>query len=254
MPQFQSYINEEPVTAQRKPFFQNQDDTSRDSFPDPGTARANIAATPDHPEGTTKDNWAKEHTHQTVLQQHCSFFDRDHDGVIWPMDTYIGFRSLGFNILLSLLAIFVIHLNFSYPTSPSWIPDPFFRIRISGIHKDKHGSDSGTYDTEGRFIPQHFEDIFTKYAPPGQDGLTFNDMCKMLKGQRLIIDPVGWFGAFFEWVAAYLLLWPEDGVMRKDDIRRIYDGSIFYELAERRKIEKKKAIAEALRATNIGNM
>lgn len=38
-------------------------------------------------------------------------------------------------------------------------------------------------------------------------------------------------------MATYLLLWPEDGRMQKDDIRRIFDGSIFYEIAARR--EKK---------------
>ena len=29
----------------------------------------------------------------------------------------------------------------------------------------------------------------------------------------------------------YLLLWPEDGVMRKEDIRRCFDGSIFQQKA-----------------------
>lgn len=33
-------------------------------------------------------------------------------------------------------------------------------------------------------------------------------------------------------VAVYLLLWPDDGIMRKEDIRRVYDGSIFYKKAE----------------------
>lgn len=33
-------------------------------------------------------------------------------------------------------------------------------------------------------------------------------------------------------VATYLLIWPEDGIMRKEDIRGIYDGSIFYKKAE----------------------
>lgn len=33
-------------------------------------------------------------------------------------------------------------------------------------------------------------------------------------------------------LATYLLLWPDDGVMRKEDIRRIYDGSIFQHKAD----------------------
>ncbi|KAI1297559.1 hypothetical protein EDD11_007032 [Mortierella claussenii] len=242
MPQsrFRTFLEEEPATTQRKPFSQHQDG-AQCGFPDAGTARANIAATPAHPNGTLADNWAKRHSHETVLQQHCNFFDSDHDGIIWPLDTFRGFHALGFNFVLSLIALFVIHSNFSYPTAPSWIPDPFFRIWTRRIHKDKHGSDSGTYDNEGRFVSQHFEDIFSKYAPPGQDGLTINDVWNLLKGQRVIMDPIGWFGAFFEWMATYLLLWPEDGVMKKEDIRRIYDGSLFYELAARRKSEKSKA-------------
>ncbi|KAG0354407.1 caleosin domain-containing protein [Gamsiella multidivaricata] len=225
-------IPEQPVTVERQPFLQHQ--SAINHFPDPGTARANVAATPSHPAGTTKDNWAARHSRQTVLQQHCEFFDRDHDGVIWPHDTFLGFYAIGFNVVLSLIAVFIIHSNFSYPTSASWIPDPFFRIWLQRIHKDKHGSDSGTYDTEGRFVPQHFEDIFAKYARDGKDGLTLTDVWGLLKGQRVIMDPIGSFGAFFEWMSMYWVLWPEDGVMRKEDIRRIYDGSLFYDLAEKK--------------------
>merc|ERR1712225_175153 len=65
----------------------------------------------------------------SVLQQHIIFWDRNGDGVITPIDTYIGFRELGFNIFFSLIAVVVINLNFSLPTrlAHSWIPDPLFR-------------------------------------------------------------------------------------------------------------------------------
>ena len=162
-----------------------------------GTARANIAPSSESPKGTTNDKWAEKHSHQTVLQQHCDFFDRDHDGVLWPKDTFIGFHRLGFGIILSWVAVLVIHGNFSYPTCSGWLPDPFFRVFLKNIHKDKHGSDTGTYDTEGRFIPQKFEDIFAKYAE-GRDYLTIWDVSNVLKGQRCIADPIGWGGAFFE--------------------------------------------------------
>lgn len=33
-------------------------------------------------------------------------------------------------------------------------------------------------------------------------------------------------------LATYLLIWPEDGVMRKEDVRRIFDGSIFQQKAD----------------------
>jgi peroxygenase len=123
-------------------------------------------------------------------------------------------------------------------------------IFLKNVHKDKHGSDTGTYDTEGRFLPQKFEDIFAKYAE-GRDYLTIWDVSNVLRGQRCIADPIGWGGAFFECgfnscpclhiigltktgIATYIMLWPKDGRMMKEDIRGIYDGSIFYTIAERR--------------------
>ncbi|KAH9861735.1 hypothetical protein J1614_011488 [Plenodomus biglobosus] len=222
-------IRDVAVTEERKPYM-NVDDSRLQHA---GTARANLAPSVEAPHGTTQNDWAKKHSHQTVLQQHCDFFDQDHDGVLWPQDTFVGFHRLGFGVILSLVAVFVIHANFSYPTCSGWLPDPFFRVFLTNIHKDKHGSDTGTYDHEGRFVPQRFEDIFAKYAA-GRDYLTIWDLSNILKGQRCIADPIGWGGALFEWLATYLMLWPEDGRMLKEDIRGIYDGSIFYTLAARR--------------------
>lgn len=48
-----------------------------------GTARVNIAASVETPRGTEKDDWAKNHEDQSVLQQHIDFFDGDKDGLIW---------------------------------------------------------------------------------------------------------------------------------------------------------------------------
>jgi hypothetical protein len=39
-------------------------------------------------------------------------------------------------------------------------------------------------------------------------------------------------------MAIYILLWPEDRRMKKEDIRRMYDGSLFYEIAARRAKQK----------------
>lgn len=122
---------------------------------------------------------------------------QDHDGVIWPIDTFKGFYALGYGIVFSLFAAIVINGAFSYPTLSGYLPDPLFRIYMRNIHKDKHGSDSGTYDNEGRFVPQKFEDIFSKYAE-GRDYVTVRDVLRFLRGQRLIADPFGWFGALFE--------------------------------------------------------
>lgn len=264
-------IKEVPVTVERRPFIPTEGD---DALKDPGTtvqchststaltqptgtARANQAADVQHPHGTQKNNYARDHKDQTVLQQHLAFFDRDSDGVIYPFDTYIGFHRLGYGILLSLLSVIIIHANFSYPTIPGYLPDPRFPIYVARIYKDKHGSDSGTYDTEGRFVPQKFEDIFAKYAGD-RKSLTFGELLGYLKGQRLVMDPFGWGGAIFEcefastfrnsclcswWtnrfagMATWILI-AREGRIHKEDIRGIYDGSIFYEIAARREKQK----------------
>ncbi|KAG6015087.1 hypothetical protein E4U41_004707 [Claviceps citrina] len=228
---FQSGIPDVPVTVERPLFLQPDDGRP---LPHIGTARANMAATHGHPQGTNKNNWAERHQNQSVLQQHCEFFDRDRDGIIWPTDTLRGFHALGFNLLLSLFAAVIIHGSFSYPTVPGLLPDPLFRIHLASIHRDKHGSDTGTYDNEGRFAPQKFEDMFAKYCRGGEY-MTWDDVTSLLSGQRVFADPVGAGAAFFEWLATYILLWPEDGKMKKEDVRRVYDGSIFYDIAAARR-------------------
>ncbi|MCJ1252323.1 hypothetical protein MMC24_000128 [Lignoscripta atroalba] len=221
-------IKEQPVTEQRKPYTP----AYGDNLIDAGTARANIAASRESPNGTMEDDYAKTHQHQTVVVQHVEYWDTDRDGIIWPQDTYVGCRKWGWSIPLSALVTFIINFNLSYPTVPGWLPDPFFRIYTQRLYKDKHGSDSMTYDNEGRFKPQQFEDIFAKYDKEGKGGLTWSDAMDLCKGQRLLFDLFGMTASLMEWTATYLFLWPEDGVMRKEDIRGVYDGSIFYKKAE----------------------
>ncbi|KAI9880463.1 MAG: hypothetical protein M1830_002815 [Pleopsidium flavum] len=178
---------------------------------------------------------AKAHHLIQVVVQHTDYFDRDHDGVIWPSDTYVGFRAWGWSIPLCLYATFLINFFLSYPTVPSILPDPFFRIFTQRMHKAKHGSDSMSYDNEGRFRPQNFEDFFAKYDKDGKGGLTVEELWTAWKGQAFVLDFFGWGAAFFEWLATYLLIWPEDGVLRKEDVRGVFDGSIFYKKAEQHK-------------------
>ncbi|KAI1006293.1 hypothetical protein K3495_g1922 [Podosphaera aphanis] len=220
-----------PVTEQRRPFIQSDDEIRLHQA---GTARANEAASVEAPHGTQTDGYAQRHRTQTVLQQHVAYFDTDQDGVIWPWDTFVQFRRLGYNLLLSVLSMFIIHASFSYPTVAGLLPDPFFRIYVAQINRDKHGSDSGSYDPEGRFESQKFEDIFAKYASGDKQGITWGEIWRYMQGQRVLMDPFGWFAALFEWGATYILLWPADGRMRKDDIRRIFDGSLFYDIDKQR--------------------
>ncbi|KAK3936724.1 putative peroxygenase 3 [Diplogelasinospora grovesii] len=197
----------------------------------PSIARANLAVATEKPEGSV--DFSGEYGDYTVLQQHCLFWDRNMDGAIYPWDTYIGFRELGFNILFSFLAMLVININFSYPTrlAYSYIPDPWFRVYIGSMHKAKHGSDSGTYDKEGRFLPQMFEDMFSKFDSDQDGRLGTKDLLDMIHGHRLAADPFGWFAAYFEFGATWLLV-QKNGKVEKEDLRQIYDGSIFFRIRE----------------------
>ena len=126
------------------------------------------------------------------------YWDQDHDGIIWPIDTYRGVRAWGWSPPLALLTALIINLNLSYPTVHGWLPDPFFRIWVDRLYKAKHGSDSMTYDNEGRFRPQNFEDLFAKYDLGSKGGLDVSDLFRFWKGQSMVFDFFGWSAAFLE--------------------------------------------------------
>lgn len=160
-----------------------------------------------------------------------------------------------------------IHGSFSYPSCNSWLPDPFFRVFVNNMHMCKHGSDSESYDTEGRFVPAKFEEIFTKvmcfqdkkslvytaltncychtttsqYAKTTPNGLTIRELWQFTQGTRNIMDPVGWTAMKLEWFTLYLLC--ADGTthtLSKDAMRAQYNGSLFYAIAA----EREKMLAQ----------
>ncbi|EHA21672.1 hypothetical protein ASPNIDRAFT_125717 [Aspergillus niger ATCC 1015] len=132
---FSTTAPECPVTAAREPARYTNDYIEK-----PGVPRANTTASIDRPDGD--ESYTKQFSDFTPLQQHVLFWDRDRDGQIYPWDTYIGFRELGFNMLFSFLAVLIINLNFSYPTrlAHSFLPDPWFRVYVDAVHKAKWGA------------------------------------------------------------------------------------------------------------------
>lgn len=64
LPKVQTAVPRVAVTFQRPPF--NPSEEVIEKLGNAGTARANIAPSADHPDGTTEKNWDKRHRNMTV--------------------------------------------------------------------------------------------------------------------------------------------------------------------------------------------
>ncbi|OEL27268.1 Peroxygenase [Dichanthelium oligosanthes] len=228
----------------------------QEQLPKPYLARALEAVDPSHPQGTK----GRDHRGLSVLQQHAAFFDRNGDGIIYPWETFQGgmirqayqvdsavvrvmfvprcfpgLQAIGCGLPVSFMGSILINLVLSYPTQPGWLPSPFLSIHIKNIHKGKHGSDSESYDTEGRFDPSKFDAIFSKYGRTHPDALTLHELTSMLQGNRNMYDFIGWIAAAGEWLLLYSVAKDKDGLLHRETIRGAFDGSLFERLEDNKK-------------------
>nr|GMD70515.1 probable peroxygenase 5 isoform X1 [Ipomoea batatas] len=168
----------------------------------------------------------------TPMEKHVMFFDTNNDGVIYPWETYRGFRRIGSGFLLSIGITIFIHVILSSRTRPGKWPSPLFPIVVKNIKHGKHGSDTGAYDSEGKFVPSKFEEIFKKHARINPNALTSAEVDELLRDNREPKDYLGWIGAISEWKVLYLLAKDDKGMLPKDRVRGVYDGSLFEQMAK----------------------
>ncbi|XP_066371236.1 probable peroxygenase 5 isoform X1 [Miscanthus floridulus] len=172
-------------------------------------------------------------SNMTELQMHVSFFDRNKDGILIPLETFQGFVAIGCEIAFSTAAASTIHTALAPLTNPPGALPPYVNIYVEYIHKAIHGSDTGAYDSKGRFVQEKFDEIFTKHAHIRKDALSLLEVEEMLTFNRDVLDPASWAAAEAEWQLIYQLAHDRYGFLTKERARGIYNGNIFVELEER---------------------
>lgn len=57
-----------------------------------------------------------------------------------------------------------------------------------------------------------------------------------------VAELLQWTAAMLEWGTTYLMLSPRDGIVTKEQIRTMYDGSLFYKIAREVEMKQKKEV------------
>ncbi|KAH0874933.1 hypothetical protein HID58_072295 [Brassica napus] len=152
------------------------------------------------------------------LQRHVAFFDRNKDGIVYPSETYQGFRAIGCGYLLSAFASLFINMGLSSKTRPGKGFSFSFPIEVKNIHLAKHGSDSG------------FEEMFAKHSKTHPDALTGEELKQLLNANKEPNDRKGAIAGYTEWKMLHYLCKDKNGLLHKETVRAAYDGSLFEQL------------------------
>ncbi|KAF7090901.1 hypothetical protein CFC21_093581 [Triticum aestivum] len=169
----------------------------------------------------------------TALEKHVAFFDTDNDGIVSFSETEQGLRAIGLGAIEAAASATLINGAIGPKTRPENATTSRFDIYIANIQKGIHGSDSGSYDAQGRFVPAKFNDIFTKYAKVKPNALNEDELDAMRTANRKEGDFKGWAASKAEWGMLYSLAKDKDGFLQKDTVRTVYDGSLFAKLAKK---------------------
>jgi len=169
----------------------------------------------------------------TALQKHVAFFDTDNDGIVTYSETEAGLRAIGLGAATATAAAALINGVIGPKTRPDNASTSRMDIYIENIQKGMHGSDTGSYDAQGRFVEVKFDTIFTTYAKAEPSALNETELEDMRQANRASNDYQGWAASKAEWDMLYSLAKDKDGFLQKDTARAVYDGSLFVTLAQK---------------------
>jgi peroxygenase len=186
------------------------------------------------------------------LQRHAAFFDRDFDGSVTLGQTFRGLRSLGIQPFLSGVLALIVNGFLGYLTRTR----PSLSISVRDIHRGVHPFDTGVFDAHGNLNEERFEALFApQNAAAPYDRLTEAEIRRMM---LLRGDPNKPFGviesALASWFAARELeilfcigadttkalpSGEQLSAISRKNLRRFYEGRLFFVLERRRRIRDK---------------
>ena len=181
---------------------------------------------------------------KTALERHVAFFDPEGSGQVTLWQTWAGLGRLGVSLGCRLLLPPGINGFLGYLTQRR----PSFRILIDKIADGKHPFDSGTFGDDGNIDTSARSALF---AAAHGGGITAAEMRALIlaRGNRrpAMGKLAGVLGSWFSGKEVKLLFClAADGTKVQDGqvvpaltprtLGRLYDGSLFYALARRRRI------------------
>ena len=167
----------------------------------------------------------------TPLQKHVAFFDRNHNGTITVGETYAGCRALGMQRVPAAIVALLINGGMGWGTSQSLLPT--LNVSVGRIHRGMHGSDSEVYDADGHFDAHKFNAFFDRYDVDHDGHWSWQEFWQRANAQRDLWDVFGRVASVAEFGLVFLIA-GEDGKISRETLRKVYDGSLFYELEKQR--------------------
>jgi peroxygenase len=172
----------------------------------------------------------------TALQIHLSFFDKDGDGLVTRAETTLSLRQLGLSSGKASAAALVIHLFLGPKTTGRWSS---LDVSVKNIKLGKHGSDTGAFDADGRFVPAAFERMFSEFDTNRSGSLSEAELLAMIAANaKLRPGSEAAAKQEFQLLLQIAADTTEDAggkknpALSKQRLQSFYDGSLFFTLAK----------------------